>query len=119
MPSKPTAVRRLASTRAENIERCKTFGHSWFEVDADRRPIFGYYLVLECERCATKRYDTINHWGVVAGRRYVYEDGYRDTQSGKYDRSRGRLFFLRRIASTEIQKALRDDELHDPIKPDT
>lgn len=61
-------------------DRCRTFGHAWFETDADSTPSFGYYLWLQCERCDTIRMDTINIHGELGARSYRYPDGYKESE---------------------------------------
>lgn len=55
---------------------CHTYGHAWFEIDADKPPEFGFYSWLKCERCDTIRKDVVNHTGEIMSRSYAYPDGY-------------------------------------------
>ena len=60
------------------FDECHTFGHAWFEIDADIKPLFGYYMWVKCERCNTIRMDTIDAHGEWGTRSYRYPEGYRD-----------------------------------------
>lgn len=44
--------------------------------DAGWSPLFGYGLAFECARCGARRRDTINVYGGLEARSYVYPDGY-------------------------------------------
>lgn len=61
------------------FDECHAYGHSWFDVDADRPPSFGFYIWVQCERCTTIRKDTVNHVGELLARSYDYPDGYKES----------------------------------------
>lgn len=61
------------------FDECHAYGHSWYDVDADKPPAFGYYIWVRCERCTTIRMDTVNHVGELLARSYVYPDGYKES----------------------------------------
>lgn len=60
--------------RALLIERCKTYGHAWYEQDVDSayKPMFGLPVWFECERCGTQRRELWNIHGELASRTYVH-----------------------------------------------
>jgi hypothetical protein len=72
MPRKQTS-HELAQ-RALSIERCKTYGHAWYEqsIDSSYTPLFGTPVWLECERCGTRRKELWDVHGNIAHRRYEH-----------------------------------------------
>jgi hypothetical protein len=60
----------------KNFLRCRTLGHSWFEVDAPWTPEWGTPLCVRCERCGMERRDIINTRGDIGRRYYIRPDGY-------------------------------------------
>jgi hypothetical protein len=74
---------------------CRTFGHSWTSIEANRNPAVGWYMRLECERCHTVRNDIVNRYGVVEARHYKYEPDYKDPD--KWGRSQWRMQYLRQL----------------------
>ena len=57
---------------------CRTLGHAWFTIPAEKASKYGDAMWLRCERCATERHDDISRGnGELYGRQYVYADGYR------------------------------------------
>lgn len=74
---------------------CRTFGHSWEPVEADRNPQIGWYMNVRCARCGTVKREIVNRYGQVERRRYEYAEGYRDTDH--WARSDWRMQYLRRL----------------------
>lgn len=70
---------------------CRTYGHAWFERDADRSAPFGFYMWVECERCQTIRKDIVTRWGGVLSRSYDYPDDYKDSEGHTREDYRARL----------------------------
>lgn len=57
---------------------CRTYGHAWMEVPAERPATAGHPLWLRCERCQTVRIDVLDRRdAAMISRRYEYPDGYR------------------------------------------
>ena len=82
--------------------QCHTFGHAWFEVDGDYKPLFGYLFSLECERCSCRRNDIINEHGELGSRNYRYPEGYRE---GKVSRAEYRVRLLKTRPKRKQRKA--------------
>ena len=75
---------------------CRTFGHSWVPIEADRNPAIGWYIVARCDRCSTVRKQVCDARGAIArGAQYTYPDSYKDTDH--WTRSDWRMQFLRRF----------------------
>jgi hypothetical protein len=74
--------------------QCRTFGHAWYETDADKRSQIGWYLWLRCERCETVRMDTVDRHGNLSARSYRHPTGYK--WSEKVTRSELRVILHRR-----------------------
>jgi hypothetical protein len=57
---------------------CRTLGHAWHVVPADRAgSLGGDPMWLRCQRCNTERHDSISmSTGDLINRQYVYQDGY-------------------------------------------
>lgn len=66
-------------TRTANYLLCRSLGHAWDVVDADRVSTKGGTPVwLRCNRCGTERRDAVSPaTGELWGRQYVYDDSYR------------------------------------------
>lgn len=46
------------------IGECKgVLKHAWYESTTDRRPEFGIYVALRCERCGAERLDKVDSGG--------------------------------------------------------
>lgn len=58
---------------------CRTMGHAWDVITADRMPRLGGEPVwMRCERCHTVRRDAVDTTsGRLLARQYVYDDSYR------------------------------------------
>lgn len=83
-------------------DQCHTFGHAWFEVDGDYKPLFGALFALECERCGTRRNDLIDAHGQLGSRNYRYPEGYRE---GKVSRPEYRLRLVAARPKRRTRKA--------------
>jgi hypothetical protein len=77
--------------KAASYDLCRTYGHAWFEQDADRPAPFGFYMWVQCERCDTIRKDIVTRWGGVLSRSYEYPDDYRDSEGHTREDYRARL----------------------------
>ena len=84
--TKPTPIRFVD---------CRLFGHDWHGIEADRNPMIGWAIKMQCARCNTTRADIVNRFGEVERRRYEYAESYRDTDH--WTRSAWRMQFLRRM----------------------
>jgi len=75
------------ATRRRNIEEvhetCRTFGHAWYSSSTDKRPDFGVFIALRCDRCSAERLDNVDRHGNFLRRRYDYPTGY------QYSRAEG------------------------------
>lgn len=71
-----TTTRRPAGGAADFLT-CRTLGHAWDPIPTDSTVQGADQWWLRCARCTTERHDFVN-WmtGELAGRRYVYPDGY-------------------------------------------
>lgn len=76
---------------------CRTFGHSWFSIEAERNPRVGWYMKLRCERCGTERNDIVDRNGTVERRSYKHPAGYRLAKADNLTRSEWRVAFLARM----------------------
>ena len=58
---------------------CRHLGHSWDDIPVTRRPPFGVYIWLRCDRCTTERHDILPSVrdGKLLSRKYYYPDGYK------------------------------------------
>ena len=56
--------------------RCRTLGHQWDDIPAEKAGAFGDPLWCRCLRCATVRIDEIGGGGKLIKRKYNYPDGY-------------------------------------------
>lgn len=91
------AMEAKTTPGAAKFVDCRTFGHSWMEIEADRNPKgYGWYMKLQCERCHTVRSDIVNHHGDVMTRSYEYPESYKDADH--WTRSDWRMQFLRRLS---------------------
>jgi hypothetical protein len=63
--------------QAEAKLLCRTLGHAWFPVPAEKTSKYGDPMWFRCERCDTERHDDVSRGdGQLFGRQYVYADGY-------------------------------------------
>ena len=83
-------------------DQCHTFGHAWFEVDGDYKPLFGTLFALKCERCGAIRNDIFDVHGELASRNYRYPEGYRE---GKVTRAEYRVRLMNARPKRKQRKA--------------
>lgn len=86
------------------FDQCRTFGHAWYEQDATRAPLFGYYMWLQCERCDTIRKDIVDLRGDLSSRHYQYPNGYKASE--KLAKSEYRMRTLRFHKKLHVDAAL-------------
>jgi len=75
----------MPTTKA--MRTCRTIGHAWYPYDAERRPRFGWLVVLRCERCEARRDDLVDRQGYLLSRAYNYAPGYRDADLAEGNRA--------------------------------
>lgn len=92
----------------EEYEKCRTYGHSW---DDEVPPppnysakVFSSALVTRCDRCATYRILAVNALGEVAGRKYLYPDGYLIPKEQRPTKAELRIVRIRRKRSRRGRK---------------
>lgn len=57
---------------------CRTIGHAWDEIAAEKAAPYGEPWWLRCVRCTTIRMDYVTRsTGELLGRRYQYPDDYK------------------------------------------
>lgn len=82
----------------ERFVRCRTLGHSWFDVatEWDIPKIYGLPLTVRCERCGMERRDAVSQsTGELTFRRYVVPEGYKYSRDDPApSRSQFRLMLL-------------------------
>ena len=67
--------------QARRIQECKgPLRHAWFEIDADAKPLFGFYMWFKCERCGTIRMDTVDTHGNLGARSYRHPEGWKEVE---------------------------------------
>jgi len=78
---------------------CRTLGHAWYQAPDDAawssRRVWNFRLVLQCERCGTRRLDGIDAYGRVGSRQYDYAAGYSYPADAQPSRAELRLAMLR------------------------
>lgn len=60
---------------SEQWLQCRELGHHWRNLSLQRSQNWGIDRILKCA-CGTERKDTLNTWGRVAKRVYIYPRGY-------------------------------------------
>jgi len=108
-------------TQTANFLLCRSLGHAWDVVDADRVSSKGGTPVwLRCDRCGTERRDALDPTtGELWGRQYVYDDSYRhafdssfaDAQPTKSDYRR--MLLAERLIQARAARALRQEDSDD------
>lgn len=87
---------------------CRTLGHAWFPIAAEKVSKYGDPMWLRCERCATERHDDISRGsGELFGRQYVYADGYRHAFDEMFVETPTRSDFRRILLTEHILKSVR------------
>lgn len=74
---------------------CRTVGHAWYSIDAQYLPDWGTPMHFCCERCDTKRFDTIDEHGQLSTRSYRYPEGYATSGDFRLSRAEYRLQLIR------------------------
>lgn len=74
---------------------CRTFGHSWGDIETGLDPKVGWGIQLTCGRCTATRNDVVDGHGSLVHRHYRYPQGYRDPD--RWNRNAWRMQFLRRL----------------------
>jgi hypothetical protein len=69
-------VRDFAESLPERFLYCREMGHNWRPFSAGRHKDGGFERVLRCTRCKTKRFQGIDHRGIIMSSHYEYPDGY-------------------------------------------
>jgi hypothetical protein len=98
------AARRDADARL----LCRTLGHAWFIVPAEREAKYGDPMWFRCERCTTERHDDVSRGdGQLYARQYVYPDGYSGYFDDMFDEAPTRSDFRRMLLTEHILKSQR------------
>lgn len=85
---------------------CRTLGHAWFPVPAEKVSKYGDAMWLRCERCDTERHDDIRRGdGELYGRQYVYADGYSHYFDDQFEQTPTRSDFRRMLLTEHYLKA--------------
>jgi hypothetical protein len=108
-------------TQQANYLLCRSLGHAWDVVDADRVPKQGGMPVwLRCERCGTERHDAVSATtGELFGRGYVYDSNYRhafDTQFADAAPTKSdyrRMLLAERLIQARAERALAQEVADD------
>lgn len=73
---------------------CRTLGHAWFVVPADKPSKYGDPMWFRCERCDTERHDDVSRGnGELFARQYVYADDYQKAFDERFDHTPMRADF--------------------------
>lgn len=93
-------------SRSTSFLLCRSVGHSWDVVDAQRAPRYGGTPVwLRCMRCGTERHDAISETtGELIGRGYVYEQTYRHAFDDAFELTPSKSDFRRMLLAEFIIK---------------
>jgi len=95
-------VKDFASSLPERYLYCREMGHNWKPFSAGRFKDGGFERILRCVRCRTKRYQGIDHRGIITASRYEHPEGYLTEGLGRIvGEGRGvlRLESIRRIVA--------------------
>jgi len=114
-------------TQQANYLLCRSLGHAWDVVDADRVPKQGGMPVwLRCERCGTERHDAVSPTtGELWGRSYVYDTSYRhsfDSQFADAAPTKSdwrRMLLAERLIQARAERALRQGDSGDAQHDET
>lgn len=108
-------------TQQANYLLCRSCGHSWDVVDADRVSKKGGTPVwLRCDRCGTERHDAVSPTtGELWARQYVYDTSYRhsfDSQFADAAPTKSdwrRMLLAERLIQARAARALQQEETTD------
>lgn len=88
---------------------CRTLGHAWFTVPAEKASKYGDAMWLRCERCDTERHDDISRGnGDLFGRQYVYPDNYQHAFDEMFDETPTRSDFRRMLLTEHYLKVRKE-----------
>ena len=91
--------------QADSNLLCRTLGHAWFPIAAEKASKLGDPMWLRCERCATERHDDISRGsGELFGRQYVYAAGYSHAFDDRFAQTPTRSDFRRMLLVEHILK---------------
>jgi len=87
---------------------CRTLGHAWFPVPAEKASKHGDAMWVRCERCDTERHDDVSRGtGEVWTRQYVYPDGYSHYLDEAFEEAPTRADFRRMLLVDHILESAR------------
>lgn len=92
---------------------CRTIGHAWDEIPAERPAPYGDPWWLRCVRCTMVRQDYVDRGtGELLGRRYDPPDGYKyvkdaDTDAAPTRQDYRRMLFAEHLANVRRLRAQR------------
>jgi len=64
-------------SQMQSYMECRTLGHQWDIIPAEKPGVFGDPLWCRCLRCAMVRMDEVGGGGKLIKRRYDQPDGYK------------------------------------------
>ena len=79
------------------MRTCRTIGHSWDAVGANRESRSGFLVMLRCDRCGTIRNDIQDRNGFLSRRYYEYPSGYRDADISQGNQDDRRSWLLKEL----------------------
>jgi hypothetical protein len=94
--------------QADSNLLCRTLGHAWFTIAAEKASKHGDAMWLRCERCATERHDDVGRGnGELYGRSYHYADGYQRAWDDMFVETPTRSDFRRMLLTEYYLKSPR------------
>jgi hypothetical protein len=87
-------IRRREHVTTVDMVACRTIGHCWYPIDAQRRPQWGVLWQLRCERCQSVRDDIVGSTGLLESRAYNYTEGYKDAGLAQDNQADRRAWLL-------------------------
>lgn len=92
---------------------CRTLGHAWLPIPAEKASSYGDAMWLRCERCDAERHDGVDGSGGIITRRYVYDPNYRHAFDSGFDHAApSRAEFRRMLLMSDIDKLRRARQRH-------
>lgn len=76
-------VQDFAEELSDAHLHCRELGHLWRPHSAGRYKDGGFERVLRCNRCRTRRQQTLTGAGMVQTNKYIYPDGYQAKGLGR------------------------------------
>lgn len=107
-------ARSLSGPTHSDYVMCRTLGHAWEEIPADRPAPYGDPWWLRCVRCTMVRMDYVTRsTGELLGRRYeppegyrhAFDDGFPDAAPTRQDYRR--MLFAEHLAHVRHLRAVR------------